>query len=98
MSRPEGFSSWVGALLYTIRRENDKMTFDEALAAGWTLDGSAWASGYISRRADPMKQSLHRAGGIRAGLWYVDLPAPDKSTWRHVRQYLRPPAGLLPEG
>lgn len=73
------------------------MTLDQALTLGWTLAGSAWSSGYVSRRADPMKQVLHRAGGSRAGLWYVDLPAPDQSTRRHVRQYLKPPAGLLPE-
>ena len=25
INKPEGFASWVDALLYTIRRENDKM-------------------------------------------------------------------------
>ena len=99
INKPEGFASWVDALLYTIRRENDKMTFDEALAAGWTLSGSSWYRGYVSRKVDPMKQELHRAGSIRSGQWYVDLPAIDgvKSTRYHVRQYLKPPAGLLPE-
>ena len=58
------------------------MTLDQALTLGWTLSGSAWSSGYVSRRADPMKQVLHPARGSRAGLWYVDLPAPDKSTGR----------------
>ena len=44
----------------------------------------------------PMKQPLHMAGGTRLGLFYVELPA-DHSTRFHVRQYLKPPAGLLPE-
>ena len=74
------------------------MTFQEALAAGWTLSGSSWARGYVSRRVDPMKQTLHRAGGTRAGEWYVKLPDTVRNTTRyHVRQYLKPPAGLLPE-
>ena len=73
------------------------MNFQEALASGWTLNGSAWARGYISRKLDPMKQPLHMGGGKRAGLWYVDLPAPNGSTRYHVRQYLKPPEGLLPD-
>ena len=72
------------------------MTFQEALAAGWTIDGSSWSRGYVSRKVDPMKQPLHMAGGTKLGLFYVDLPAPNKSTRYHVRQYLRPPAGLIP--
>lgn len=72
------------------------MNLQDALAAGWTLVGSAWARGYVSRKADPMKQPLHMAGGTRLGLFYVDLPA-EKSSRYHVRQYLRPPAGLIPE-
>lgn len=71
------------------------MNFQEALAAGWTLAGSAWARGYVSRKVDPMKQPLHMAGGTRLGEFYVELPA-EKSTRYHVRQYLRPPAGIIP--
>ena len=52
--------------------------------------------GYVSRKIDPMKQPLHMAGGTRLGLFYVDLPS-EKVTRYHVRQYLKPPAGLLPE-
>ena len=72
------------------------MTFQEALASGWTLSGSAWARGYVSRKIDVMKQPLHMAGSTRLGQFYVDLPA-EKSTRYHVRQYLTPPAGLIPE-
>lgn len=72
------------------------MSLAEALAAGWTLADRAYARGYVSRRVDPMKQLLHRAGGTRAGLWYVRLPNND-STQYYIRQYLTPPAGLLPE-
>lgn len=72
------------------------MNLQEALAAGWVLAGSSWSRGYISRKVDPMKQPLHMAGGTRLGLFYVDLPAP-KATRYHVRQYLKPPAGLIPE-
>lgn len=72
------------------------MNLQEALAAGWVLAGSSWSRGYISRKVDPMKQPLHMAGGTRLGLFYVDLPAP-KATRYHVRQYLKPPEGLLPE-
>ena len=71
------------------------INFQEALASGWTLAGSSWSRGYISRKVDPMKQPLHMAGGKRLGLFYVELPA-DHSTRFHVRQYLKPPAGLLP--
>jgi len=72
------------------------INFQEALASGWTLAGSSWSRGYISRKVDIMKQPLHMAGGTRLGLFYVELPA-DRSTRFHVRQYLKPPAGLLPE-
>lgn len=71
------------------------INFQEALASGWTLAGSSWSRGYISRKIDPMKQPLHMAGGTRLGLFYVELPA-DHSTRFHVRQYLKPPTGLLP--
>lgn len=71
------------------------INFQEALSSGWTLAGSSWSRGYISRKIDPMKQPLHMAGGTRLGLFYVELPA-DHSTRFHVRQYLKPPAGLLP--
>lgn len=71
------------------------INFQEALASGWTIAGSSWSRGYISRKVDPMKQPLHMAGGTRLGLFYVELPA-DHSTRYHVRQYLKPPAGLLP--
>lgn len=73
-----------------------KLTLAEALAAGWTLHDSAWSRGYVSRRVDMLKQPLHRAGGTRAGLWYVKVPTT-KSTNYYIRQYLKPPAGLLPE-
>lgn len=72
------------------------MTFREALSAGWTLAGSSWSRGYISRKVDPMEQPLHRGGGTKAGLWYVALPSANSSRY-YVRQYLKPPAGLLPE-
>jgi len=72
------------------------MTFREALDAGWTLAGSSWSRGYVSRKVVPMEQPLHRAGGTKAGLWYVALPSVDSSRY-YVRQYLKPPAGLLPE-
>lgn len=72
------------------------MTFQEAIQAGWTLAGSSWSRGYVSRKIDPMGQPLKAARGQRAGLWFVELPAPNNSTRYHVRQYLRPPVGLLP--
>ena len=72
------------------------MTFQEALASGWTMAGTSWARGYVSRRVDPMKQPLHMAGGRRLGSFYVDLPS-SITTQYHVRQYLTPPADLIPE-
>lgn len=71
------------------------MSFQEALASGWTLAGSSWSRGYVSRKVDPMRQPLHMAGGRWAGYFYVDLPTT-RSTRYHVRQYLKPPAGLFP--
>ena len=73
------------------------MTFREAIDAGWTLSGSSWSRGYVSRKIEPLQQPLQAGRGMRAGLWYVDLPAPNGSTRYHVRQYIKPPKGLLPE-
>lgn len=67
------------------------MTVEEALANGWTLAGTTWQMGYVSRRADVGKQRLRRVPrGRRAGQYYFLLPSFMSTCYCH-RQYINPP-------
>lgn len=63
------------------------MTYKEALEHGYKPGDIVLQRGYVSRKADPMTQEVHTAGGYRRGQLYV-LLANKKSTRYCFRQYL----------
>lgn len=67
------------------------MTYDEALARGYTPGDTKRSRRYTSRRVDPTKQPVLVAGGRRCGELYVELPNRDSTLYGTIRQYLLPP-------
>ena len=63
------------------------MTYQDAINQGYHVADTKYQRGYVSRKADPMKQPVHVAGGLRKGHLYV-LLACVESTRYCVRQYL----------
>ena len=62
-------------------------TYQDAINQGYHAADTAYQRGYISRRADPMQQPIHIAGGSRKGQLYILLPNA-QSTQYCIRQYL----------
>lgn len=62
--------------------------YQDAINSGYRPADATYQRGYISRRADPMQQPVHVAGGHRKGQLYVLLPT-NKSTQYCIRQYLK---------
>ena len=66
----------------------ERMTYREALQAGYLLGDTALQRGYVSRNADPGDAVVYVAGGSRHGQLYVLLNNPDSNRYC-IRQYLR---------
>lgn len=62
-------------------------TYQDAIAQGYEKADRTYQRGYISRKANPMTQPIHIAGGGRRGEQYVLLPNW-RSTQYCIRQYL----------
>lgn len=62
-------------------------TYQDALNQGYRDADTTYQRGYVSRRADPMRQEIHTAGGNRKGQLYVLLPSR-RTTQYCIRQYL----------
>lgn len=65
-----------------------RMTYGEALKAGYVDAEQSWERGYVSRVIDPLEQEVQVAGGTKKGRLYVLLPSM-RSTKYCIRQYLR---------
>ena len=65
-----------------------RVTYREALQAGYLLGDTALQRGYVSRNADPGDAVVYVAGGSRHGQLYVLLNNPDSNRYC-IRQYLR---------
>lgn len=66
------------------------MTYGEALEKGYTELFTAWTRGYVSRKADRASLPVKEAGGVRRGLYYVELPSWQSTTYC-IRLYLKAP-------
>lgn len=62
-------------------------TYADAIRAGYRPAGTAYQSGYVSRRCDTNAQPVQIGKGSRAGQLYVLLPCWQSSRYC-IRQYL----------
>ena len=63
------------------------MTYKDAISQGYKAGDTKYQRGYVSRRIDPLSQTVHTAGGNRKGQLYILLPSY-QSTQYCIRQYL----------
>lgn len=66
------------------------LTYGEALENGYKELFTEWTRGYVSHIADLASLSVKEAGGIRRGLYYVDIPSWESTTYC-TRLYLKAP-------